>query len=70
MAARKAILNPAPSRPELDALLENARKVGVTDDQLQEQRVSFAYGNAPADADNVTKESVRAASVRNRLAAA
>jgi len=32
--------------------------------------VSFAYGNAPADADNVTKESVRAASVRNRLAAA
>jgi hypothetical protein len=70
MAARKAVLNPPPARPELDALLESAREAGVSDEQLLEQRVSFAYGNAPADAENVTKESVIAASARNRLVTA
>jgi hypothetical protein len=68
MAERKSVLKPAPNRPELDALLEEARQKGVTDEQLQEQRVSFAYGNAPAGADRITKESVRDASRRNRLA--
>ncbi len=68
MAARKSMLKRAPSRPELDALLDEARRKGVTDEQLQEQRVSFAYGNAPAGADRITKESVRDASRRNRLA--
>ena len=68
MAARKSVLKRAPSRPELDALLEQARKSGVTDEQMQEQRVSFAYGNAQAGADRITKESARDASRRNRLA--
>jgi len=67
MAARKAFLGPAPSHPELDELLENARKTPVTDEQLQEQRISFAYGNAPADS-GITKDSVRAASLRIRMA--
>jgi hypothetical protein len=66
MAARKAFLGPAPSHPELDKLLENARKNPVTDEQLQEQRISFAYGNAPADS-GITKDSVRAASQRIRM---
>lgn len=68
MVARKSVLKRAPARPELDALLEKARRSGVSDDQLQEQRVSFAYGNAPAGADRITKETVREASRRNRLA--
>jgi len=67
MAARKSVLKRAPHRPELDALLNDARQKGVTDEQLQEQRASFAYGNAPAGADRITKESARDASRRNRL---
>ena len=66
MAARKAVLGPAPNHPELDQLLEEARKTPVSDEQLQEQRVSFAYGNAPADS-NITKESVRSASQSMRI---
>jgi hypothetical protein len=67
MAARKSVLKRAPQRPELDALLDTARQKGVTDDQLQEQRASFAYGNARAGSDRITKESARDASRRNRL---
>jgi len=44
-----------------DRLLEQAQKVNVTDEQLKEQRVSFAFGNAP-ESSRITKESVRAAS--------
>jgi hypothetical protein len=66
MAARKAFLGQAPSHPELDKLLEDARKNPVTDEQLHEQRISFAYGNAPADS-GITKDSVRTASQRIRM---
>ena len=66
MAARKSVMTSPPKRPELDRLLECARNVGVTDAQLREQRVSFAYGNAPTDA-HITKESVRTASQSVRL---
>ena len=67
MAARKSVLKRAPQRPELDALLHSARQIGISDEQMQEQRASFAYGNAPAGADRITKESARDASRRNRL---
>ena len=67
MAARKSVLRPAPPRPDLERLLEEARKTGVTDKQLQEQRASFAYGNASANSTGITKESARDASRRNRL---
>ena len=67
MAARKAMLHRAPARPELEKLLERARETEISDELMQEQRASFAYGNAPADADRITKESARAASRRNRL---
>lgn len=66
MAARKPILGPTPDHPELDRLLEQARKTEITDEQLKEQRISFAYGNAPADA-KITKESVREASDSFRI---
>ena len=66
MAARKPILGPAPSHPELDRLLEQARGVEITDAVLKVQRVSFAYGNAPAGA-KITKKSVQDASDSFRL---
>lgn len=67
MVARKSVIKPAPDRPKLNELLAKAKGQGVTDEQLREQRVSFAYGNASAKADRITKESARTASSRNRL---
>ena len=61
MAVRKSVLRPAPQRPELDRLLATSIAAGVTDEQLAEQRVSFAYGNAP-EGSRITKDSVRMAS--------
>ena len=68
MAARKPFIGPAPSHPELDRLLAEARTKPVTDEQLQEQRVSFAYGNALDRSDErITKDSVREASNSMRI---
>ncbi len=66
MADRKQFQNvPAPD-PELMRLLSQTRL--VTEEELREQRVSFAFGNAPASAsDRITKDSVRAASTHIRL---
>lgn len=66
MADRKSVLGPTPSHPELEKLLDEARGVYVTDELLQEQRVSFAYGNAPPS-ERITKESVRGASKSFRI---
>jgi hypothetical protein len=60
MAERKVALRRAPKRPELQALLEQARSVVVTGDDLREQRASFVYGNAPKGS-RITKESARKA---------
>ena len=66
MATRKPLFGPTPSHPELDRLYEQARTVQITDEQLQEQRVSFAYGNAP-ESSKITKESIRDASKSMRM---
>lgn len=66
MAARKSFLKSAPSDEQFDRLLAEAAQAGITEDQLKEQRVSFAYGNAPADSKN-SKASVRDASKHNLL---
>jgi hypothetical protein len=66
MVARKNVMNPPPARPELERLLEEARKKEVTDEMLVEQRASFVYGNAP-EGSKITKESARAASKSMRL---
>lgn len=66
MAERKAALRRAPVRPELEALLEKARTVVLTDDQLREQRISFVYGNAPKGS-RITKESARRSADRIRI---
>jgi len=66
MAVRKSVISPAPARPELEELLAKARVKGVSDEQLMEQRASFAYGNAP-EGSRITKESARTASQSVRL---
>jgi hypothetical protein len=67
MADRKAALNRAPERPKLQALFEQAKSVILTDAQLQEQQVSFVYGNAPKGS-RITKESAAESVNRIRLA--
>jgi hypothetical protein len=66
MAARKSVLKSAPERPELDRLVKASIKAGVSDDQLQEQRISFAYGNAP-EGSRITKDSARLAAHSIRI---
>lgn len=61
MAERQPVMGPAPTHPELDRLLEQTSVLKITEADLQEQRISFAYGNAP-QSSNITKESVRDAS--------
>jgi len=45
----------------LRRLMEEARKVAVSDDDLEQQRVSFAYGNASIGNERVTLETVERA---------
>ena len=66
MAARKSIMKPAPARPELDRLINDARAKGVTDEQLIEQRARFVYGNAP-EGSKITKQSAKIASRSAKL---
>jgi hypothetical protein len=66
MAERKSALKRAPKRPELQALLERAKTVTLTDDELREQRASFVYGNAPKGS-RITRESAKQSVVRVRL---
>ncbi len=66
MAERKSALKRAPERPELARLLECAKDVVVTDEQLREQRASFVYGNAP-HGSRITKESAKASVARIRV---
>lgn len=66
MADRKQFLNSAPADPELLRLLDASREKQVTEEELREQRISFAFGNAP-DSDLITKDSVRHASKKIRL---
>ena len=43
---------------ELKQLLEEARGRTISEEEFQEQRISFAYGNA-MECDLITKDSVR-----------
>jgi hypothetical protein len=62
MAERKPFLGNIKVDDDLQKLLEMSKRTPVTQDELQEQRISFAYGNAPASAKSITKDSVRKAS--------
>lgn len=66
MADRKQFFGDLKTDPELQKLLEASRQNKPTEEELHEQRVSFAFGNAPASATN-TKDSVRYASKNIRL---
>jgi hypothetical protein len=68
MADRKQFQNVPAADPELTRLLSESRDQVVTEEELREQRVSFAFGNAPVSAaERITKDSVRAASTHIRL---
>lgn len=66
MPARKQFQSNLTVSPELKDLLEQARTKEVTEEELQEQRVSFAFGNA-LQSELITKESVRRSSKNIRL---
>ncbi len=67
MPDRKQFFGEIKADPELLKALEESRQTPVTDEELREQRISFAFGNAPADAKNITKDSVRQASKHMKL---
>jgi len=66
MPARKQFQTTLTANPEIRKLLDTAKKRKVLESELQEQRISFAYGNAP-ESELITKESVRVASTNIRL---
>lgn len=66
MADRKQFISVEPADAELLRLLEETRNIPVTEEQLREQRISFAYGNAMNN-ESITKESVRESSRHLRL---
>jgi hypothetical protein len=67
MADRKQFRNVTAPDPELMRLLDASRNRVVTEEELHEQRISFAFDNAPKNSDLITKDSVRAASTNIRL---
>jgi len=66
MAARLQFQNVREIDPAVSKLLDSRRGVVATEQELAEQRVSFAYGNA-LKSDRITKDSVRKASLTVRL---
>jgi len=68
MADRQQFLHPIPPDPELERVLAESRDTRVTEEELREQRISFAFGNAPQGSENrITKDSVKLASEHIRL---
>jgi hypothetical protein len=68
MADRKQFLSNSTDDADLLALLEKTRCDEVTEAELHEQRVSFAFGNA-LNTEQITKETVRRASQNIRIRA-
>jgi len=66
MADRKQFLGVAQANSELLRILGESRNRTVTDEELREQRISFAFGNA-LNSSEITKDSVRKASQSIRL---
>jgi hypothetical protein len=66
MAERKQFLEVPAVDEALTRLLEASRERQVTDEELREQRISFAFGNA-LGSEAITKESVRQSSKYVRL---
>ncbi len=45
-------------RKDLEELVERARKIEMTAEQVAEQRRSFAYGNTHIENERITREMV------------
>lgn len=60
MAARKPMMGPSPARDVLTEKVRQSFSVPMTDVEFAEQKVSFAYGNAPSS-EFISKDSVRKA---------
>jgi hypothetical protein len=67
MADRKQFFGDITPDPELAELLKAAAQTTVTEEELREQWINFAFGNAPSNAKNITKDSVRHTSEHIRL---
>jgi len=52
---------------ELEELLDMAKSVVMTPEQREEQRRSFAYGNAKISNPSVTREMIDLAAERKRI---
>jgi hypothetical protein len=61
MADRKQFQNVPATDPDLKKLLDATKTREVSEVELHEQRISFAFGNA-LNSESITKESVRRAS--------
>ncbi len=68
MADRKQFLGVPQADAQLTQLLSKLRERTVTDEELREQRISFAFGNS-LNSSRITKDSVRRASESVRLLA-
>ena len=66
MADRKQFLGTAEVDPELQRLLEATKDRVATEEELREQRISFAFGNA-LGSESITRESVKEASEHLKL---
>jgi hypothetical protein len=66
MPARKQFQTSLRVQEKLEKLLDEAKGRSVSEEELHEQRVSFAFGNAP-DNQLITKETVRHASTHIKL---
>jgi hypothetical protein len=68
MADRQQVFSTPKPDPELAKLLQSSKDIPVSEAELREQRISFAFGNAPQSLENrITKDSVRLASEHIRL---
>jgi len=67
MADRQQFQNVPALDAELVRLLDASRSRPITEEELHEQRISFAFGNAPMNAQRITKDSVRLASKNIKL---
>ena len=68
MADRQQFFGIPNPDPELAKLLQASKDTPVSEAELREQRISFAFGNAPQSLENrITKDSVRLASEHIRL---
>jgi hypothetical protein len=68
MADRQQFLRTVQPDPELAKILVESKATAVTEEELREQRISFAFGNAPYGSENrITKDSVKSASEHIKL---